>query len=100
MAMAVVAAAVIIGYSLPDTPRAPTYEAFVVEGKIVRLNTRNGNLVACDFERCVRMLGSGKKLARNSEPGLLASTTEIPPELSPLSTTEPPRSELPAATAN
>lgn len=73
MALAIVGAAAIIGFSLPDTPRSPTYQGFVVDGKIVRLNTRNGNIVACDFSRCVRVLGNGKHLARNSEPGLAPS---------------------------
>ena len=72
MALAIVAAAAIIGFSLPDTPRTPTYQGFVVDGKVVRLNTRTGNIVACDFARCVRLLGNGKKLEPNSAPGLAA----------------------------
>lgn len=96
MAMAIVAAAAIIGYSLPDAPRAPTYQAFVVEGKIVRLNTRNGNMVACDFTRCVRVVGAGKKVARNSEPGLMASRTDVPT----ISIPEPDALALSGATAN
>jgi len=87
IAMAIVVAAVIIGYSLPDAPRSPTYQAFVVEGKIVRLNTRNGNLIACDFERCVPVLGAGKKLVRDGNLGLMASTTV--PEASPPEPTAP-----------
>jgi hypothetical protein len=75
MALAIVAAAAIIGFSLPDAPRGPRYQAMIVDGKIVRLDTRNGNIVACDFRRCVRVLGNGKHLARNSEPGLAVSAT-------------------------
>ena len=70
LALAIVAAAAIVGFSLPDAPRPPKYQAFVVDGKIVRLDTREGHLVACDFNRCVRVLGNGKKLAPNSAPGL------------------------------
>lgn len=73
IALAIVAAAAIIGFSLPDAPRPPKYQAFVVDGKIVRLDTRDGHLVACDFNRCVRVLGNGKKVSPNSAPGLAAA---------------------------
>lgn len=75
MALAIVAAAAIIGFSLPDTPRSPRYQGLVVDGKVVRLDTRNGNIVACDFSRCVRVLGNGKNLSPNSAPGLAATPT-------------------------
>ena len=68
----IVIAAAIIGWSFPDTARAPKYEGFVVDGKIVRLDTREGHVVACDFDRCVRVLGNGKNIDPNSAPGLPA----------------------------
>jgi hypothetical protein len=73
LGVSLVVAAGIIGWSLPDAPSAPRYQGFVVDGKIVRLNTRDGNIVACDFDRCVRVLGNGKQLQSNSAPGLAAS---------------------------
>ncbi len=78
----IVIAAAIIGWSLPDAPRAPKYEGFVVDGKIVRLDNREGHVVACDFDRCVRVLGNGKGIQPNSAPGLVgrrdASTPPAP----------------------
>lgn len=62
LSLAIVVAAAIIGHSLPDPPRTPAYQGFVAGGKVVRLDTRSGNIVACDFSRCVRMLGNGKAL--------------------------------------
>ena len=44
VALAIVVAAGIIGFSLPDAPRTPTYQGFVVDGKVVRLNARTGNI--------------------------------------------------------
>ena len=73
LGVSIVVAAAFIGWSLPGTPRPQNYEAFVVDNKIVRLDTREGHLVACDFSRCVRILGNGKDVQPNSAPGLIAS---------------------------
>lgn len=74
LGLALIAAAGIIGYSLPDAPRTAAFEVHVVNGKIVRLDTRNGNIIACDLDRCVRVLGNGKKPQPNSAPGLMPPT--------------------------
>ena len=73
LGVSIVVAAAFIGWSLPGTPRPQNYEAFVVDNKIVRLDTREGHLVACDFNRCVRILGNGKEVQPNSAPGLIPS---------------------------
>ena len=73
LGVSMVVAAAIIGWSLPNSPRPQKYEAFVVDDKIVRLDTREGHIVACDFTRCVRILGNGKTIQPNSAPGLIAA---------------------------
>jgi hypothetical protein len=73
LGVSIVVAAIFIGWSLPDAPRPQKYEAFVVDNKIVRLDTREGHIVACDFSRCVRILGNGKNVQPNSAPGLIDS---------------------------
>lgn len=73
LGVSIVVAAAFIGWSLPGTPRPQNYEAFVVDNKIVRLDTREGHIVACDFSRCVRILGNGKEIQPNSAPGLIPS---------------------------
>ncbi len=78
LGVSIVVAAAFIGWSLPGTPRPQNYEAFVVDNKIVRLDTREGHLVACDFRRCVRILGNGKEVEPNSAPGLIASSNAPP----------------------
>src|SRR5687767_4017305 len=78
LGVSIVAAAAIIGWSLPNAPRPQKYEALVVDGKIVRLDTREGHIVACDFSRCVRILGNGKNIQPNSAPGLIASGDAAP----------------------
>ena len=74
LGVSIVVAAAFVGWSLPGTPRPQKYEAFVVDNKIVRLDTREGHIVACDFSRCVRILGNGKNVEPNSAPGLIASS--------------------------
>ncbi len=79
LAVSVVIAATIIGWSLPDSPKPQKYQVIVADGKIVRLDTREGHLVACDFNRCVRVLGNGKTVQPNSAPGLITSQGAAPP---------------------
>src|SRR5687767_3017234 len=74
LGVSIVVASAIIGWSLPNSARPQKYEALVVDGKIVRLDTREGHIVACDFSRCVRILGNGKNVQPNSAPGLIASS--------------------------
>ena len=78
LGISIVVAAAFIGWSLPSSPRPQKYEAFVVDSKIVRLDTREGHIVACDFTRCVRILGNGKAVQPNSAPGLIASGGAAP----------------------
>ena len=73
LGVSIVVAAAFIGWSLPESARPQKYEAFVVDNKIVRLDTREGHIVACDFSRCVRILGNGKEVQPNSAPGLIAN---------------------------
>ena len=79
LGVSIVVAAAFVGWSLPGTPRPQKYEAFVVDNKIVRLDTREGHIVACDFSRCVRILGNGKNVEPNSAPGLIASSDAARP---------------------
>ncbi|HEX8443013.1 MAG TPA: hypothetical protein VF631_05130 [Allosphingosinicella sp.] len=92
LGVSLVIAAGIIGWSLPEAATPSHYQGFVVNDKIVRLNTGNGNIVACDFSRCVRVLGNGKDLQPNSAPGLTLGSvsasngraiTEAPPQAKP-----------------
>ena len=79
LAVSIVIAATIIGWSLPESAKPQKYEIAVVNGKIVRLDTREGHIIACDFSRCVRVLGNGKNVQPNSAPGLIASQEAASP---------------------
>jgi hypothetical protein len=87
LGVSIVVAAVFIGWSLPGTVRPQKYEAFVVDNKIVRLDTREGHIVACDFNRCVRILGNGKEVQPNSALGLTLGSAA--PQSSPQSIPAP-----------
>jgi hypothetical protein len=89
LGVSIVIAAAILGWSLPGTPRPQKYDAFVVDDKIVRLDTREGHIVACDFRRCVRILGNGKNVEPNSAPGLIASRDAAPRSIPAPAESEP-----------
>ena len=73
LGVSIVVAAAFIGWSLPGTPRPQNYEAFVMDNKIVRLDTREGHIVACDLRRCVR------QKPRNAAFPSAYESTEAPP---------------------
>ncbi len=67
--LAIVVAAALVGYSLPDPPRPPVYAGLVVGGKIVRLDTYTGDIIACDARRCAQLLGNGRAIESAAAPG-------------------------------
>jgi hypothetical protein len=68
IALAIVAAGALIAIAMPSSPSSETqtYQGLIADGRIVRLNTDNGNIVACDWTKCVRILGNGKEVSRGA----------------------------------
>lgn len=80
LGLSLVIAAAVLGWTMPDPPEGAKYAGFVVGDKVIRLDTEHGHLVACDFNRCVRLLGNGKEVQPNSAPPLAAPVGFAPPE--------------------
>jgi len=45
-----------------SSPSSPRYQAAVGDGRIVRIDTRTGTVIACEGERCFRVLRRGQEL--------------------------------------
>lgn len=43
----------------------PKYQAFAADGEVFRLNTESGTLIACNANRCTRILQRGQDLAED-----------------------------------
>jgi hypothetical protein len=59
---AFVIGAAIVGAAIYARPGPPTYEAFEVNGEVVRLNRRNGSLVVCDKVHCQIIYRAGSRI--------------------------------------
>ncbi|HVQ08093.1 MAG TPA: hypothetical protein VMS43_06625 [Allosphingosinicella sp.] len=45
-----------------SSPSSPRYQAAVGDGRIVRVDTRNGTVLACEGTRCFQVLRRGQRL--------------------------------------
>jgi hypothetical protein len=58
-------AAAIVGLAIYARPAPPRYDAFAVEGRIVRVDTRTGTIISCEGQQtCQLVLKRGQHLAR------------------------------------
>jgi hypothetical protein len=62
---AIVIAAAIVGLAIYARPGPPRFEAFADGGRIVRIDTRKGTIIACEGQQtCQLILKSGQRLTR------------------------------------
>jgi hypothetical protein len=59
---ALVIAGGLIALAIYFRPSPPRYQAAVGDGRIVRVDSRTGSVIACDGERCYRVLRRGQEL--------------------------------------
>lgn len=64
-------AAGILGIAVWARPGPPTYEAFEVNGEVVRLNRRNGSLIVCDKAHCQILYRAGSRIDRRPKAAAL-----------------------------
>lgn len=96
---ALVLASGIVGLAIYSRPSPPRYQAVVApDGRIVRVNTRNGAIVVCRDERCSILLSSSQHLGRNrdkAEPAQVPAPAQppavVPPQPAPQPAQQPPR---------
>jgi hypothetical protein len=82
--VALVIGAGIIGAAIYARPGPPTYEAFEVNGEVVRLNRRNGSLVVCDKVHCQIIYRAGSRIGpRPQAKALPKPAVPTPPAAAP-----------------
>ena len=59
---AIVIAGGLIALALYFQPSPPRYQATAADGRIVRVDTRSGTVIACEGTRCYRVLRRGQDL--------------------------------------
>ena len=99
VANSLVIAAAIIGLAIYSRPGPPRYEAVATpDGRVVRVNTRNGSIVSCDAAQCLIVHRHGDNLARvERRPALptqappLAAPAQPPARGQPQAPAQPPR---------
>jgi hypothetical protein len=52
-------------YAGSGSQEAPTYQAFAADGEVFRVNTDSGTIIACNANRCTRILERGQDLAED-----------------------------------
>ncbi len=75
---AVVLAGALIALAIYSRPAPPRYVAAAADGRIVRIDTRTGTMIACDGERCFTILRRGQRLDRDPEERLLPAPAPAP----------------------
>lgn len=68
---ALVIAGGLIALAVYFRPSPPRYQAAVGDGQIVRVDTRSGTVIACEGERCYRVLRPGQELDEAPRPKAL-----------------------------
>ncbi|HMG46439.1 MAG TPA: hypothetical protein VK614_03155 [Allosphingosinicella sp.] len=89
---AMVIAAALIALAIYWRPGPPRYQAVAApDGRILRVDTRNGTILACDGDQCWTVVRHGQHLARN--PGRAA----LPAPAAPVAPPAPAPAPAPAA---
>jgi hypothetical protein len=68
IATSLVISGALIAVAIYSRPAPPRYEALAADGRIVRIDTRSGTVIACEAgRRCMTVLKRGQKLERNPD---------------------------------
>lgn len=62
---AVVIAGGLIALGIYARPGPPRYQAFEADGRIVRVNTESGAIIACEEKACMLVVQRGQRLRRS-----------------------------------
>ena len=67
----VVVAAGFVALAIYFQPAPPRYQAAVGDGRVVRIDTKTGTVIACDADGCAIVLRRGQRLEARPHEGLL-----------------------------
>jgi len=62
---AIVLSGGIVALAIYARPAPPRYQAIVGDGRIVRIDTRTGTVIACEENRCMQIVRRGQHLERS-----------------------------------
>lgn len=91
---AIVIAGGLIALAVYWQPASPRYQAVAADGRVYRINTRNGTIIGCQGERCAIVLQHGHHLEDNLEPPV--APKQLAPPAAPASTPAPTPAPAPA----
>jgi hypothetical protein len=74
----IVIAGGLIALALYFQPSPPRYQAAVGDGRVVRVDTRSGTVIACEGDHCYRVLHRGQELDDAPPPKALPAPTPAP----------------------
>ena len=79
MSIALIVTGAIVGGAIYARPGPPTYDAFEVNGEVVRLNRRNGSLIVCDKVHCQIIHRAGSRIDRRPKAASLPKPAAAKP---------------------
>jgi hypothetical protein len=68
---AIVLAGAVLALGIYARPAPPRFEAFAADGRIVRIDTKKGTVLACEHNRCMTIVERGQRLKPLPERALL-----------------------------
>jgi hypothetical protein len=93
---AVVIAGGLIALAVYWQPASPHYQAVAADGRIYRINTRDGTIIGCQGDRCAIVLQHGHRLEDNLEPPAVPKQLAPPPAPAPAPAPAPSSAPAPA----
>jgi hypothetical protein len=95
---AIVIAAALIALAIYSRPGPPRYQAVATpDGRILRVDTRKGTILACDGDQCWTVVRHGQHLARNPGRPALPQPAAPAPQPAPAPAAAAPAQPAPAA---
>lgn len=93
---AIVIAGALIALAIWSRP-SPRYQVAVGDGRIVRINTQSGTVIACEGETCAIVLQRGRHLERHLMEHALPAPAAAPAPAAPRPQAAPAPAPAPAA---
>jgi len=85
----IVIAAAIIAIAIYARPAPPRFQVAVGDGRIVRIDTRNGTVIACEAGVCATVLRRGHRLERSLPPRPAPAALPAPAPAAPAAAPAP-----------
>jgi hypothetical protein len=88
---ALVIASGILALAIYSRPGPPRFQVFAADGQIIRIDTRSGTILACEADRCMRIVKRGQHLVDSLESKPLPKRDALPAQAPPPAAAPAPR---------